>query len=186
MTSVKPVNIEPIRFEWPTLRYYYFTTPIVREGESGESDDSEGLGRMMFTSHGEAPKRFEGIYSYGGLHGRAVVKGRRATAEEIKDLHQSDRGPALIRKLVLEFHRISGTSDRSVTVRNDGPSHPASGSRYRYRYRDQELCTHVNHILISFLSLSMIALFRRCMYWYWSKINVPPVFHSYGTALSSR
>jgi hypothetical protein len=91
MTSVKPVNIEPIRFEWPTLRYYYFTTPIVREGESGESDDSEGLGRMMFTSHGEAPKRFEGIYSYGGLHGRAVVKGRRATAEEIKDLHQDIR-----------------------------------------------------------------------------------------------
>jgi hypothetical protein len=121
----KPVNIEPIGFEWPTLRYYYFTTPVVREGES---DDSEGLGRMMFTSHGEAPKRFEGIYSYGGLQGRAVVKGRRATAEEIKDLHQSDRGPALIRKLVLEFHRISGTSDRSVAGRNGGPSHPASGS----------------------------------------------------------
>lgn len=120
----KPVTMEPIKFEWPTLLYYYSTTPIVRKGES---DDSEGVGRMLFPPHGEATKRFAGTYSYAGLRGTAVVEGRRATAEEIKDLQQSDRRPALMRKLVLEFPKLSGTSDRSIAAGEDGPSHPPTG-----------------------------------------------------------
>lgn len=96
----KPFNIELIKFEWPTLLYYYFTTPIKR---AGESPDAEGVGRLIFTSHGQPPTRFNGTYSYGGLRGKAAVKGRRATTEELGDLHQGDRGRALMRKLIAEF-----------------------------------------------------------------------------------
>jgi hypothetical protein len=80
----KSFDIKPIEFIWPKLLYYYSTTPVMTPGESA---DTEGVGHFNFSS----AETYEGTYSYGGLRGRAQVKGRKATREEVKALSQVPR-----------------------------------------------------------------------------------------------